>query len=299
MAVVVVVAAATAVVAVEFVAEAIKAAAEEDQTLSEVAQAMFKQQEKLLEFDALVAETGGTSQMNDTAGKQAHTQKTLLRERAQGAKRRKRGKKSGMRSSRRRSSDGNLGQVALKARESQSQAGGGVSTAVDLAEILEKKDLSEHETKVIRESMVQSQDKMAVVGYDGVAGGSERRGLGSSTAAAGEVVGNDSMVVGRGIMIKGDVDNCATLIVEGYFEGNYRGGFLAVPKGGKYVGVADVRRADIGGRLHGTLSARTLLEVRSTGKIEGMVRHNDLKIEQGGVMVGDIQKGAKSSPAGA
>lgn len=54
---------------------------------------------------------------------------------------------------------------------------------------------------------------------------------------------------------------CQTLIVEGYFEGNYRGGFLAVPKGGKYVGVADVRRADIGGRLHGTLSARTLLEV--------------------------------------
>lgn len=139
---------------------------------------------------------------------------------------------------------------------------------------------------------------MAVVGNDGVAGGSERRSLGSSTAAAGEVVGNDSMVVGKGIMIKGDVDNCATLIVEGYFEGNYRGGFLAVPKGGKYVGVADVRRADIGGRLHGTLSARTLLEVRSTGKIEGMVRHNDLKIEQGGVMVGDIQKGAKSSPAG-
>lgn len=49
--------------------------------------------------------------------------------------------------------------------------------------------------------------------------------------------------------------------MEGYFEGNYRGGFLAVPKGGKYVGMADVRRADIGGRLHGTLSARTLLEV--------------------------------------
>lgn len=55
----------------------------------------------------------------------------------------------------------------------------------------------------------QSQDKMAVVGNDGVTSGSERRGLGSSTAAAGEVVGNDSMVVGKGIMIKGDVDNCA------------------------------------------------------------------------------------------
>lgn len=28
-------------------------------------------------------------------------------------------------------------------------------------------------------------------------------------AATGEVVGDDSMVVGKGIMIKGDVDNCA------------------------------------------------------------------------------------------
>lgn len=27
--------------------------------------------------------------------------------------------------------------------------------------------------------------------------------------AMGEVVGDDSMVVGKGIMIKGDVDNCA------------------------------------------------------------------------------------------
>lgn len=57
----------------------------------------------------------------------------------------------------------------------------------------------------------QSQDKMTNDGVanDGVASGSDRRGPGSSTAAAGEVVGNDSMVVGKGIMIKGDVDNCA------------------------------------------------------------------------------------------
>ncbi|CAM9956789.1 unnamed protein product [Sphacelaria rigidula] len=57
--------------------------------------------------------------------------------------------------------------------------------------------------------------------------------------------------------------------------------------------MADVRRADIGGRLHGTLTARTLLEVRSTGKIEGMVRYNEVKMEQGGHMVGDVQQGTK------
>ncbi len=39
-------------------------------------------------------------------------------------------------------------------------------------------------------------------------------------------------------------------------------------------------------------------QVRSTGKIEGMVRYNDVRLEQGGSMVGDIQKGAKMSLGG-
>eukprot|EP00903_Cladosiphon_okamuranus_P021426 g19695.t1 len=212
------------------------------------------------------------------------------------------------------SESGNLGPVAVgsKAREGQRETeslegggesvGGSRSSALDLAELLEKKDLSAAEVMVIRQSMVQTQDRLFVatnanegVGSGGGAMATGRKISASSAAAMEEVVGDDSMVVGKGIMIKGDVDNCATLIVEGYFEGNYRGGFLAVPKGGKYVGMADVRRADIGGRLHGTLSARTLLEVRSSGKIEGMVRYNDVKLEQGGSMVGDIQKGTKMS----
>lgn len=37
----------------------------------------------------------------------------------------------------------------------------------------------------------------------------DRKGSASSAAAMGEVVGDDSMVVGKGIMIKGDVDDCA------------------------------------------------------------------------------------------
>lgn len=35
------------------------------------------------------------------------------------------------------------------------------------------------------------------------------------------------------------------------------------------------------------------VKVRSTGKIEGMVRYNDAKVEQGGSMVGDVQQGIK------
>ncbi|CAN0014836.1 unnamed protein product [Scytosiphon promiscuus] len=207
---------------------------------------------------------------------------------------------SGIRRRSNNSSGGSLSHLAAKAGEVEGGSStitstSTSSTAVQLAELLEKKELSPAEVMVIRQSMTQ--DRLFVATNpnlsEGSSGASERRNPASSAAAMGEVVGDDSMVVGKGIMIKGDVDNCATLIVEGYFEGNYRGGFLAVPKGGKYVGMADVRRADIGGRLHGTLCARTLLEVRSSGKIEGMVRYNDVKLEQGGSMVGDIQQGAK------
>lgn len=61
----------------------------------------------------------------------------------------------------------------------------------------------------------QTQDRLfvatnpnEVVGGTG-AGSAERKSSAASAAAMGEVVGDDSMVVGKGIMIKGDVDNCA------------------------------------------------------------------------------------------
>lgn len=53
---------------------------------------------------------------------------------------------------------------------------------------------------------------MATNSNEGGGGGGvamDRKSLASSAAAMGEVVGDDSMVVGKGIMIKGDVDNCA------------------------------------------------------------------------------------------
>lgn len=51
---------------------------------------------------------------------------------------------------------------------------------------------------------------MATNANEGGGGGAmDRKSSASSAAAMGEVVGDDSMVVGKGIMIKGDVDNCA------------------------------------------------------------------------------------------
>lgn len=50
---------------------------------------------------------------------------------------------------------------------------------------------------------------MFVTTSEGMAADSERRMSGSVAVPPEEVVGDDSMVVGKGIMIKGDVDDCA------------------------------------------------------------------------------------------
>lgn len=59
----------------------------------------------------------------------------------------------------------------------------------------------------------QTQDRLFVATNpnlsEGSGGAGERRNPATMAAAMGEVVGDDSMVVGKGIMIKGDVDNCA------------------------------------------------------------------------------------------
>lgn len=41
------------------------------------------------------------------------------------------------------------------------------------------------------------------------------------------------------------------------------------------------------------LFCHLFFKVRPTGKIEGMVRYNEVKMEQGGHMVGDVQQGTK------
>lgn len=68
----------------------------------------------------------------------------------------------------------------------------------------------------------QTQDRLFVAtnpneGGGGTgAGSAERKSSAASAAAMGEVVGDDSMVVGKGIMIKGDVDNCAVRFLHCY-----------------------------------------------------------------------------------
>ncbi|MDE1149072.1 MAG: polymer-forming cytoskeletal protein [Azospirillaceae bacterium] len=98
------------------------------------------------------------------------------------------------------------------------------------------------------------------------------------------------LIVGREISLSGEIAACDILVVEGTVEAKLREGrAIEVTDSGLFKGSVEIDEADIGGRFEGDISVRGTLRVRSTGRIEGNIRYGVLEVEQGGLLVGNIQ----------
>ena len=98
------------------------------------------------------------------------------------------------------------------------------------------------------------------------------------------------LVVGRDILLTGEVTACDVLVVEGTVKADISGcKQLLVADGGNFAGKASVESAEILGKFDGDLSTSSLLWVRGSGKVDGKVRYNDLIVERGGRISGDVQ----------
>lgn len=97
------------------------------------------------------------------------------------------------------------------------------------------------------------------------------------------------LLVGSGISLKGEVSNCAELVIEGAVDARVEATSFRVSPGGSYAGECHVDTADIAGDFEGTLNCRERLIVRSTGKLKGILRYGEVEIEAGGRIAGEIQ----------
>ncbi|MEO3429878.1 polymer-forming cytoskeletal protein [Pelagibius sp. CAU 1746] len=97
-----------------------------------------------------------------------------------------------------------------------------------------------------------------------------------------------TLVVGEGIQIKGEIQSCTKLIVEGKVEASLEAVELMVREGGIYHGKAVVKAASIDGNFDGDLTVDGLLTILAGGRVTGALRYRDLKIERGGRLSGDI-----------
>ncbi|MES2364745.1 MAG: polymer-forming cytoskeletal protein [Pseudomonadota bacterium] len=112
------------------------------------------------------------------------------------------------------------------------------------------------------------------------------------TPTSGKSVSNEEgnkLTVGPNIKLKGsEITDCEILVVEGRVEASMNSRDIRIAEGGVFSGTAEIDVAEIRGHFEGELTARKRLVIYATGKVTGQIRYGALKIEEGGVLSGDI-----------
>lgn len=99
------------------------------------------------------------------------------------------------------------------------------------------------------------------------------------------------LIVGPNIKLKGvEIEDCDTLVVEGYVEASMDSRVIEIAESGVYKGTVEIDTAIIRGCFEGNLTARDRLVVTSTGDVRGTIRYGRLSIEDGGRVHGDLDE---------
>ncbi len=109
-----------------------------------------------------------------------------------------------------------------------------------------------------------------------------------------EAAPSGTLLVGQAIKVKGQIESCQYLVVEGRVEAEIAAKSLTVLKGGSFKGTAEVDRADIAGDFEGTLMVRGTLTIKSSGTAKGQISYQDIAIESGGKIAGDVGVSAEA-----
>ena len=105
-----------------------------------------------------------------------------------------------------------------------------------------------------------------------------------------------TLIVGKGIAVAGEIQECGCLVVEGKVDAEVSCKELKIAPGGLFTGRAAVSNAEIIGCFQGELKVTERLVVRATGSVSGEVRYQQIEIERGGQISGHIEAGGIVEP---
>ncbi len=100
---------------------------------------------------------------------------------------------------------------------------------------------------------------------------------------------NGKLIIGEGLFVKGQLDACKSLFVQGSLETSVECEVLKISDNGELKGNAIVNEADVYGLFDGELSVKGRLTVHAKGTVLGKVRYGELRVERGGIVSGDVQ----------
>ncbi len=98
------------------------------------------------------------------------------------------------------------------------------------------------------------------------------------------------MVVGRDIVLIGEIEACETLIIEGRVEGEITGTrYLEIAESGRFKGSAAVEECVVAGACEGDITVAGLLAVHAKGRIKGKVCYAEIEMQRGGRLSGEVE----------
>lgn len=99
----------------------------------------------------------------------------------------------------------------------------------------------------------------------------------------------NTLTIGEGITMSGEIGACDHLVVEGTVEAALKGArVLDVAESGTFFGSVEIEEATVAGRFEGEITVNGRLKVRSGGVITGTIAYKELEVESGAVIDGRI-----------
>lgn len=107
-------------------------------------------------------------------------------------------------------------------------------------------------------------------------------------------LGDVVSIVGPGMKVVGDCTSDGTIRVEGQVEGAVRAAkSVVVGKDGVVLGDIVTQDAIVAGRINGSVTAESRVELQATCRVQGDIRSRRIKLDEGGQVDGQLHMGAE------
>ena len=109
------------------------------------------------------------------------------------------------------------------------------------------------------------------------------------TDSAPRDVGDVVSIIGPGMKVVGDCSSDGTIRIEGQVEGSVKAAkSVVIGKDGAVVGDVVTQDAIVAGRVNGSVSAESRVELQTTCRVEGDIRSRRIKLDEGGQVDGQL-----------
>lgn len=97
-----------------------------------------------------------------------------------------------------------------------------------------------------------------------------------------------NIIIGDGVTVNGSFAVPGKAMINGSLQGELVADEMTIGPQGKVQGKVKVRKADVHGESHESITASEYLIIRSTGQIHGVASYGKIEIERGGLITGSV-----------